>query len=277
MWKFARVIVQHGSLVLFVLLQSLCLIWVVKYNQPQQKIYLYSYQLMASSLQSKVQHSLEYISLRKKNDSLAKENARLLEKLVNSAEGEKKKMDSFHLPALPGPYKVLSARVINNSLDRRNNMITLDRGGRDGIAPGMGVVTAAGIVGIVTDTSQRYSLVMSLLHSNTAISARLNRSGFFGPLVWEGHDPAIMRLKAIQKYADVRMGDTVVTSGYSVVFPKDLAIGTVSMHRVSPGSFTYDIDVRLSQPMTKLDQVYVIINEQKEEKLELERKFSRYE
>jgi rod shape-determining protein MreC len=257
MWKFARVIVQHGSLVLFVLLQSLCLIWVVKYNQPQQKIYLYSYQLMASSLQSKVQHSLEYISLRKKNDSLAKENARLLEKLVNSAEGEKKKMDSFHLPALPGPYKVLSARVINNSLDRRNNMITLDRGGRDGIAPGMGVVTAAGIVGIVTDTSQRYSLVMSL--------------------VWEGHDPAIMRLKAIQKYADVRMGDTVVTSGYSVVFPKDLAIGTVSMHRVSPGSFTYDIDVRLSQPMTKLDQVYVIINEQKEEKLELERKFSRYE
>ncbi|MCC6752738.1 MAG: rod shape-determining protein MreC [Saprospiraceae bacterium] len=277
MWKFARVIVQHGSLVLFVLLQALCLIWVVKYNQPQQKIYLYSYQLMASSLQSKVQRSLDYISLREKNDSLAEENARLLEKIMNGMERENINEDSLHLPVLPGPYKVLSARVINNALDRRNNMITLDRGGQDGIAPGMGVITASGIVGIVTDTSQRYSLVMSLLHSNTAISARLSRSGFFGPLVWEGHDPAILRLKAIQKYADVRMGDTVVTSGYSVVFPKNLTIGTVSMHRVSPGSFTYDIDVRLSQPMTKLDQVYVIINEQKEEKLELESKFSRYE
>lgn len=275
MLKYAQIIVKNGSFVLFIFLQTLCVIWVIRYNQPQHKIYLHSYQLFANAFQSKVDGALRYFSLKTRYDSIANENAWLLQKQLNASVPQKNQQDT----STPQPidFKVIPATVINNSLDRRNNMITLDRGGRDGISPGMGVISSKGIVGVVTDTSHRYSLVLSLLHGNTSISARLKRCGFFGPLIWEGRDPAIMKLQAIQKYADVRLGDTIVTSGYSVIFPKNLLIGTVAMYRVTQGSFTYEIDVKLSQPMTNLDQVYVIVNENKVEKLELEKQMSRYE
>ncbi len=274
MWRFAKVIVQNGSLVLFVILQCICLLWVVKYNQTQQKIYLHSYQLLASSVSSKYQSAVNYFQLRKQYDSLVAENARLLELRFNSKQLKDSSAVSSGYSIL---YQVVPARVVNNSLDKRNNMLSLDKGGKDGIAPGMGVITPKGLVGIVTDTTAHYSLVMSLLHSATSVSARLKRGGFFGPLVWRGRDPSTMNLEAIQKYADVRLGDTIVTSGYSVVFPKDLLIGVVRLHHIEEGSFTYDIDVALSQPMVNLDQVYVIINPGRTEKEELEKKAMRYE
>ncbi|MBK8954259.1 MAG: rod shape-determining protein MreC [Saprospiraceae bacterium] len=278
MWKFAKVIVQNGSLVLFVILQSICLIWIVRYNQPQRKIYLHSYQLLATSFQAKVNSTIDYFSLKSRYDSLAHENANLLVKLANNAIKNNNDEDTLSRSGKSSPeFHIIAARVINNSLDKRNNTITLDKGGKHGITPGMGVITTKGIVGIVSDTSSNYSLVLSVLHEGTSISSRLKRCGFFGPLVWEGRDPSMMQLQAIQKYADVRLGDTVVTSGYSVIFPKNMLIGTVALYRIDQGSFTYEIDVKLSQPMTNIDQVYVIVNENKQEKLDLEQKISRYE
>ncbi len=275
MWRILILIVQNGSTVLFVLLQALCLFWVVKFNQNQQKIYLHSYQLMASGIQSKYQYTLAYFGLRERYDSIANENARLLSVQLNQLNNSQIK-DTLQHENLGG-YQLIQARVINNSLDKRNNMITLDKGGKDHIAPGMGVITSRGIVGIVTDTSENYALVMSLLHNRTNISSRLKRCGFFGPLVWNGKDPAIMNLNSIQNYADVRLGDTVVTSGYSVIFPKDLLVGTVDVYKKEEGSFTYKINVRLSQSMTNLDQVYVVLNRDKGEKEGLEKKSLQYE
>lgn len=278
MWKLAQVIVQNGSLVMFIFLQSLCLFWIVKYNQNQQKIYLHSYQLMVGNVQSRFQHMVSYFNLREKYDSIAVENARIISQNVNKAQSTVPSIDSFLLlNPTRQTYKLIPAKVINNSIDKRNNMITLDKGGMDHIAPGMGVITPKGIVGIVTDTSAHYSLVMSLLHSNTNISARLKRCKFIGSLIWNGKDPSIMNLQAIQKYADVRLGDTVVTSGYSIVFPKNLLIGFVDLYKVEAGSFTYKITVSLSQSMTNLEQVYVISNNSSREKEELEKRMLQYE
>lgn len=275
MWRILNIIVQNGSTVLFVLLQALCLFWVVKFNQTQQKIYLHSYQLMVSGIQAKYQKTIDYFGLRQRYDSIANENAKLLSNQINSPY-KIQKPDSL-IDGDLGAYQLIQARVINNSLEKRNNMITLDKGGKHQIAPGMGVITSKGIVGIVTDTSSSYALVMSLLHSNTNISARLKRCGFFGPLVWNGKDPSIMNLMAIQNYADVRLGDSVVTSGYSVIFPKDLLIGIVDVYKKEEGSFTYKINVKLNQSMTNLDQVYVVLNKDKGEKEGLEKKSAHYE
>ncbi|MBK8448829.1 MAG: rod shape-determining protein MreC [Saprospiraceae bacterium] len=278
MWRIAKIIIQNGSLVLFVILQSLCLFWIVKFNQNQQKIYLHSYQLMASGIQSKYQYLISYFSLRERYDSIAVENAKLRSNQINTFSNSQKKVDSLiNHKSEDQLYQLIPARVINNALDKRNNMITLDKGGKHNIAPGMGVITNKGIVGIVTDTSSNYSLVMSVLHSNTNISARLKRCGFFGSLIWNGKDPSIMNLQAIQKYADVRLGDTIVTSGYSIAFPKNLLIGTVDMYKVEEGSFTFKINVALSQSMTNIDQVYVILSHDKGEKENLEKKSVRYE
>ena len=278
MWKLAKVIVQNGSLVLFIILQLLCLFWVVKYNQNQQKIYLHSYQLMVGNIQSRYQHMVSYFNLREKYDSISVENARILSQNINRTRSIIPEPDSSLLPTQDQRiYKLIPAKVINNSLDKRNNMITLDKGGRDHIVPGMGVITPKGIVGIVTDTSAHYSLVMSMLHGNTNISARLKRCGFFGSLIWNGKDPSLMNLQAIQKYADVRLGDTIVTSGYSIIFPKNLLIGFVDLYKVEAGSFTYKINVALSQSMTNLEQVYVISNNTLGEKENLEKRMLRYE
>lgn len=278
MWKLANLIVQHGSVVLFIILQSLCLFWVVKYNQTQQKIYLHSYQLMVGGVQARYQNLVSYFNLRQRYDSLAVEHARLISHSLNQSQKSGLTEDTiFSISTNPIIYKLISAKVINNSTDKRNNMITLDKGGRDSIVPGMGVITPKGMVGIVTDTSAHFSLVISLLHGNTNISAKLKRDRFFGSLVWKGKDPSIMNLEAIQKYAKVQRGDTVVTSGYSIVFPENLLIGFVDDYKVEEGSFTYKINVALSQSLTNLEQVYVISNNNKGEKEALEKRMLQYE
>ena len=233
---------------------------------------------MVGGIQSRYQRMNSYFNLRERYDSISVENARILSENFNRSQSRFNTPDSLSdsIP-IQRIYNLIPANVINNSLDKINNMITLDRGGRDHIAPGMGVITAKGIVGIVTDTSAHYSLVMSMLHSNTSISARLKRSGFIGSLVWNGKDPSIMNLQAIQKYAEVYLRDTVVTSGYSIVFPKNLLIGFVDFYKVEEGSFTYKINVELSQSLTNLELVYVISNNNTGEKEELEKRMLRYE
>lgn len=278
MWKIASVIVKNGSLVLFIVLQFICLYWVVKYNQAQQKIFLHSYQLMGTSVTSKYKSALDYFNLKSKYDSISIENARLMLSCINEQLALKESPDSNFIQDLRDVvYQVIPAKVINNSIDKRNNMLSIDRGGAHGISPGMGVITTKGIIGIITDTSANYSLVMSVLHGSSSISARLKRSGFFGPLVWNGRDPSIMNLEAIQKYADVRLGDTVVTSGYSLVFPRNLPIGTVELYSVNEGLFTLNIKVKLNQTLSNPDQVYVLINKDRKEQEELEKKGRRYE
>ncbi len=280
MLKVIRAIVKNGSTVLFIILQSVCLYWVVKFNSEQQKIFLYSAQLFTSKIQSKVQDWKSYLYLRKRADSLMKENARILASHFNKHSIRFfSAIDSAELTTLPQMYKyeVIPALVVNNSLERLNNMITLNAGSIKGVKPGMGVVTSKGVVGIVTDTSRHFSLALSLLNQKMRLSAKLKRSGFFGAITWNGQNPKILQLEAIQKYADVRRGDTVVTSGYSIIFPEGLMVGTVEYHKVESGAFTYTIQVVPSEDMANLEAVYIIGHPLKEEKDKLEQKSALYE
>jgi rod shape-determining protein MreC len=272
-----RIIVKNGSIILFLVLQLLCLFWIVTYNQKQGEIYFFSLQLAADALEKKVQNVTSYISLRDQISEVREENAALLQKFLNE------KQHQASLPAtadssdsttgdLEASYRVLAANVINNSISRKNNYLTLDKGGAQGVNPGMAVITSKSIVGIVTDTSRHFSLAMSLLHSNSRISAKLKRSGFFGSLIWKESDPRNLSLEDIQKYADVLVGDTVVTSGFSIIFPEGLPIGIVTSLGTEPGAFTYSIRVRLFESLSSVRSVYLIDNRYKDEKEELEKK-----
>ncbi len=272
-----RIIVKNGSIILFLVLQLLCLFWIVTYNQKQGEIYFFSLQLAADALEKKVQNVTSYISLRDQISEVREENAALLQKFLNE------KQNQASLPAsadstdstmggLESSYRVLAANVINNSISRKNNYLTLDKGGAQGVNPGMAVITSKSIVGIVTDTSRHFSLAMSLLHSNSRISAKLKRSGFFGSLIWKESDPRNLSLEDIQKYADVLVGDTVVTSGFSIIFPEGLPIGIVTSLGTEPGAFTYSIRVRLFESLSSVRSVYLIDNQYKDEKEELEKK-----
>ncbi len=272
-----RIIVKNGSIILFLVLQLLCLFWIVTYNQKQGEIYFFSLQLAADALEKKVQNITSYISLRDQINEVRNENAVLLEKLLNerhshSSQPEINPGTDSTLGLFGASYRVLAANVINNSISRKNNYLTLDKGGADGVNPGMAVITPKSIVGIVTDTSRHFCLVMSLLHSNSRVSAKLKRSGFFGSLIWKESDPRDLSLEDIQKYADVLVGDTVVTSGFSIIFPEGLPIGIVTSLGTEPGAFTYSIKVRLFESLSSVRSVYLIDNPFKDEKKSLEKK-----
>ena len=270
-----RLIVKNGSIILFICLQIICFYWIIQYNQKQKDVYLYSSQLYANKINTKVQSVSDYFRLQKQNDSLIKENANILTKYLTVVS--KAYYDTSAILSDSFNYKVFSARVVNNSISRRNNMITLDKGKLDGINVGMGVVTGKGLVGIVTDVSDHFSLVMSLLHTRSRISCKLLRSGFFGTLIWNGKNPDHLQLEDIQRYADVQIGDSVVTSGYSIIFPQNLLIGVVKEFHVEPGAFTYSMDITPTQSFYQLDKVYIINHPYKEEKQLLESKADNYE
>ena len=168
-------------------------------------------------------------------------------------------------------YEYISARVINNSVTRVNNYITLDKGSMQGIRPEMAVMGSNGVVGIVKDVSEHFSTVISLLHSSTKISSKIKKNDYFGSTVWDGDSPQFARLLDIPSHAQVTVGDTIVTSSYSGIFTRDIFVGTVSELGTTGESFK-EIKLRLSTDFQKLSYVYVVRNLMKSERDTLEAK-----
>ncbi|MBK9271101.1 MAG: rod shape-determining protein MreC [Saprospiraceae bacterium] len=272
-----KTVVRNGSFILFLILQLLCFFWVVKYNQKQSQIFFYSLQVAAQATNARVKDIVSYFSLKDKMKELKEENANLLKDLKNIQEFLKKDSLAQHFKDSSvlkqnNHFNIISAAVVNNSISRKNNYLTIDKGSLDGVNPGMGVISSKGVAGIVMDTGIHYSIVMSLLHSNSRLSAKLKRSGFFGTLVWRDFDPRYVYLEEIQKYADVQVGDTVVTSGHSIIFPEGIPIGDVILFGVEPGAFTYTMKVRLFQSFSSLKSVYLIDHKYNKEKQSLEKR-----
>ncbi len=143
-----------------------------------------------------------------------------LEKALADETGDSADIQALAGKPLPGGYWTFKAHVIKNSLTLADNYITLDKGSASGVRPDMGVVGAAGVVGIVYRTSPRYSLVIPLLNSKSSVSCKIQGSDYFGYLKWEGDDPCYAYLKDLPRHAEFSLGDTVVTSGFSSVFPR---------------------------------------------------------
>jgi rod shape-determining protein MreC len=162
------------------------------------------------------------------------------------------------------------AGVINNSTNLASNYLTLDKGYHDGIRKDMAVIYPNGIVGIVNEVSSNFSSVVSLLHPKARISARLKKSDYVGTVIWEGESDTVVTLKDIPTHVKIEVGDTVFTSGYSLLFPEGILIGKVSKFDISHGKGFYHIDVRLSTNFNNIRYVYVVKNLLKDELEELE-------
>lgn len=164
------------------------------------------------------------------------------------------------------------ARVITNSVLRRNNFITIDRGEADGILPEMGVICGTGIVGIVYMTSRHYAIVQPLLNSRSNISCRLRGSSYFGYLRWEGGSPLYAVLDDIPRHARFKVGDSVETSGFSSVFPAGIFVGKISAIENSSDGLSYRLKVHLSTDFSRLQNVLVVTQEFHQELHDLENK-----
>ena len=171
----------------------------------------------------------------------------------------------------PDDYRIFKANGVMYNLKKAENNITLDRGSSDGIRPEMGVVDANGVVGIVYKTSPRYSLGIPLLNIKASISCKIVGSEYFGYLKWEGGDSRFAYLKDLPRHAEFNLGDTVVTSGYSTVFPEGVMVGTVDDMSDSHDGLSYLLKIKLATDFGKVSNVRVISRSGQEEQNMLEK------
>lgn len=258
-------LIRFSGFFLFLFLEILCIYLIVQYNKKQKELYFTSANAFSGAVYARYDKFNQYVNLGENAEKLAQENARLLAMTQNAKLDQTLVRDSIVLrdssKRMTQRYAFIVAEVINNSLSLPNNYLTLDKGSKQGIAKGMGVITTDGVVGIVRAVSENFSSVISVFHQQSKISAAIRRTGHFGSLVWnERRNPSYLYLEDIPKHAELIKGDTVETSGYSSVFPKGVMIGTIDTFKIKDGGNFYTIDVRLKAALGKIKYVYVVNN-----------------
>ncbi|MGN0191215.1 MAG: rod shape-determining protein MreC [Candidatus Cryptobacteroides sp.] len=199
----------------------------------------------------------DYFRLRSCNDSLALENFRLMREnaRLNAV------LDRADVSGVAGNtdsrFSYTGAYIVKISNNRQHNYIILDKGSADGVVEGSGIITPKGVVGIVEAVSENYSYAISLLNRDMNVSARLRRDGPVGPLTWNGHSNATLR--EIPHHLMDRLGDTVYSSGFSTIFPKDVPIGVTVDARLKDGA-TWEMDVKLFEDFSRLKYVTIVTN-----------------
>lgn len=244
---------------------------VVKYNQTQKGIYINSINRGTGFFQKMAANSRYYFSLDDENYRLSRANARLLEKLYN-ADIDTVLIDSAIFKNDSPQFEIQIARVVNNTVNNHHNYLTLDKGTNDGVSAHLGLITEDGVVGIIRKVSKRYSRAMSILHRQMRISAKVKGTNYPGSLIWneKQRDARSFTLLEIPKHADVEIGDTVVTSGFSSIFPEGVMLGTIENIDLKSGSHAFEISVSSKVDMTNLQYVYIVRNLFKNEQQELE-------
>ncbi|ASB48846.1 rod shape-determining protein MreC [Alkalitalea saponilacus] len=270
MRNFIRFIIRYYFFFLFLLFEVICFYLLVSYNHYHRETFLNSSNKVAASILTVSGSFTEYFSLKRSNEELARENAYLRamlpENLRDTAakplnENERDSVNYIYYPA----------GVVHNSVNKLQNFITINRGARDGIEPEMGVISARGVVGVVRHVSKNYSTVLSLLNTQVRVSAKLRDSDFFGSIAWDGNSVAHAILSDIPAHASISIGEAVVTSGYSAIFPEGVLLGTIEDFELLPGEGFYRIRVKLSVDFRRLTHVEVIEKITSEERLELEK------
>ncbi len=257
---------KYGSSFLFILLEILCFYLIVNFNQSQRSIFLYSSNLITGKLYKEKQKVTDVFQLSDEIDSLRQENAVLLRRvLYYEGYGNPPKIDTSTFA-----YDLIPSRVINQSINSRNNYMTIDKGARDGIRIDMGLISNDGVLGIIDNVNSKYSRAISLLNSNIRISASIKNKGYFGNLLWRNNDTERMNLEAIPKHANIAVGDSIVTSGYSTIFPADIFIGKIETFNVRKGAANYSITVKLNNDLSQTKYAYIINNYSQEAQKEVE-------
>lgn len=213
-----------------------------------------------------------YLDLRNVNNELMAENAALRARLSESLFDNR--IDTGRVSDSSGRYvqhySYISAQVIRNSVSQSSNFIYLNKGSKHGISKQMGVINANGIVGQVISVSDNFSVAMSVLSKDFKVSAKFKKNEYFGNLRWTGIQSNTAMLEEIPKHVPVAVGDTIVTSGFSELFPRNILVGTVKKFKMEPDKNFLDITIHLSTNFGSLNYVYIVNNMKRQEIIKLD-------
>jgi len=216
-----------------------------------------------------------FFSLREVNDDLNRRNAVLEAEVVNLREQiNTMKLagfsDTMSVPDSMAHFDFIVANVINNSVHHAQNYLTVDKGSLDGVRPEMGVIDHSGVVGTVSAVGPHYARVISLLNPNFRLSCKIKASEHFGSLVWDGNDPSQAMLEELPRHTVFSPGDTVVTSGYSAVFPAGLPVGTIMPDNRDHKENFFTLRVKLFADFSRLSNVQIVKNNHRDELVSVE-------
>jgi rod shape-determining protein MreC len=261
-------ILRNYLIFLFLLLEGISFLLVFQYNEFQRSGFVSRTRSITSFLQDNFSGIQSYFYLRVENEILTIENARLRNEL--SGKGLNEMLPGMVVDTLSKTaYNYIPSRVITCSVNKQYNYLTVNKGRKQGIYPDMAAITETGAVGIVVAVSDNYSTIIPILNRNFRLSSRLKKNKIFGIIDWDGRSADYVSFKEIPVHIDVQPGDTVVTSGFSAVFPEGIMVGTIESVENTGGNF-HDIKVRLATDYRRLYHVNLIRFSRKTELEELE-------
>lgn len=265
---------KYNHWLLFALLETLSFVMLFQFNSYQGSVWFTSANWVAGKIYE-IDSSIEaFFSLTKINQNLTQKNFYLerqvnqLARLYGEATGDSTVLDRLALGNLE-QYKLVPAKVVSNSVNRPDNLITIDKGRADGIEVDMGVTSGNGVVGVVYLVSEHYSIVMPLLNVNSRISCSIRKRGYFGYSKWNGGDASFASVEDIPRHAHFKRGDWVETSGYSSIFPPGIIVGKIVEVYNSSDGLSYRLKVHLSTDFGNLRDVCVITDKSFAERQQL--------
>lgn len=261
---------KYNAFFLFIIFEISSLLILLNFNSFQKASFISSSNEVTGAIYTKINQVTGYLSLGAVNDNLAKENAMLRNQLKSSfyidTLAKRKVTDTVYQQQ----YEYIQAKVINNSTNRRNNYITINRGSKDGIAKDMGVICSSGVVGLVVNTTPHFANIQSVLNKNSRISAMLADTKDIGNFIWGGEmDPHKGLLMDVSNNVKPRLGQSVVTSGQSL-YPTGIPIGKISNLHAKEGGLFLNMYLELAVDYSKLEYVYVVVNKLAKEQAEVE-------
>ncbi len=267
MGNILEFLVKTGYHLIFLVLLGTSISLIVRYNSAQKEIFINSTNILSTAVNNKLDEWEGYFQLDEVNSSLQNQNALLLQKMfeygINSTSAPAYHQDSM-------VFDVIPVKICNSTFTLKNNNLTLCQGSNNGLEKDLGVITENGILGIIRNISPNRARVMSILHSQSIIDCSLKNAGAHGSLVWNGKNPKILDLIDIPKHINVKKGDTVLTSGFSTIFPKGLLVGKVISVELPKGSNIFEISVEVFNDPSAVSYGYVIKNKMAQEQKLLE-------
>ncbi len=262
-----RLFSKNGLFLFFLLLQIIALVLIFTRNSVQRSWIAGQSAAFNSWVSGYIDEGTSYLKLKQINEQLVAQNKLLMEEVYGKDTSGKPSFRKVHDTIGGGQiYTFVDGEIVYNSINRKDNYFTINRGRRDGVMPKMGVIAPRGIAGIVINTTNSYALVQSVLSVNKIkINAALKNSGYFGTLTWGGENSRLMHLADVPKYVPIKVGDTVVTDGKSAIFPRGVMIGRVAGFEVDSKTGYWNISVELSEKMGTLNKIYVVKNMKKAE------------
>ncbi|MDA3821640.1 MAG: rod shape-determining protein MreC [Bacteroidales bacterium] len=257
---------KYNYILVFILLEIIALVLVSNHNLYQHSKLVNLNREISGRLYERIEGAREYLLLKNNNDILVRENAVLKNKLEQALAATP---DTVQYLNSGTNYFYTPAHIVHSTHFKQFNYLTIDIGRKQGITSDMGVIGDNGIVGIVLESSANFSTIIPIINRDFRLSVKVKKSNFSGILQWEGDTHLEAELNEIPHHAKINIGDTIVTSGYSALFPENLLVGTIKDYSLLEGNF-YDITIELATDYQRLFHVFVIKNFHQEEQRNIE-------